>query len=213
MKKSNMSKKEEVYNIIRHRIIYCEIAPGEIIIEDKLCEEFAVSRTPVREALNELMQEGFVTIYPRRAITASPITIGTIEDTFEIRELLEPYIVHQVTKMEENGLDPELLMKKAESISPRDNVLSMAEKDIDYHNYIFQPFQNKTLLKMLDNIRGQELRIRLSDRHLLAGSTQTMEEHVIIAKYIIEKEAEKAEAAMREHLQRSRQTFIGQRGL
>lgn len=213
MQKKNMSKKEEVYNIIRRRIIYCELAPGEIIIEEKLCEEFSVSRTPVREALNDLMQEGFVNIYPRRAITVSPITIETIEDIFEIRELIEPYIVSQITELENNGLDVHLLLEKAESISPRDDILSMAEKDIDYHNYIFQPFPNKTLLKMLNNIRDQEFRIRLSNRHLLEGSTQTREEHVEIAKYIIEKNAEKAKETMYNHLQRSRQTFIGQKRL
>lgn len=65
MKKDSL--KLQSYNIIKDKIIRCEYAPNTLINEEALREELGVSRTPIRDALSRLEQEGLIQILPKRA--------------------------------------------------------------------------------------------------------------------------------------------------
>jgi DNA-binding GntR family transcriptional regulator len=82
--------RDQVLAAIRKGIISGDYPPGERLTEDRLAEDFGVSRNPVREALRVVEAEGFVVILPRRgAVVASPSS-ATIHDIFAVRERLEP---------------------------------------------------------------------------------------------------------------------------
>ena len=82
--------REQVLAELRRRIVNCDYPPGDRLTEDRLAEDFGVSRNPVREALRVVESEGFVTMVPRRgAFVASP-DASTIADIFSVRERLEP---------------------------------------------------------------------------------------------------------------------------
>ena len=81
--------RDQVLAALRTAIIDGDYLPGERLTEDRLAEDFGVSRNPVREALRVAEAEGFVVILPRRgAVVASPSS-GTIADMFAVRERLE----------------------------------------------------------------------------------------------------------------------------
>lgn len=82
--------RDQVLAALRKGIISGDYPPGERLTEDRLAEDFGVSRNPVREALRVAEAEGFVVILPRRgAVVASPSS-ATIADIFAVRERLEP---------------------------------------------------------------------------------------------------------------------------
>jgi DNA-binding GntR family transcriptional regulator len=82
--------RDQVLDALRKGIISGDYPPGERLTEDRLAEDFGVSRNPVREALRVAEAEGFVVILPRRgAVVASPSS-ATIDDIFAVRERLEP---------------------------------------------------------------------------------------------------------------------------
>ena len=81
----------QAYQFIRKKIESCEYAPNDMLSESLLREELGFSRTPVREAIGRLAQEGLVRVYPKRGIMVSPISIGDIHKIFEVRALVEPY--------------------------------------------------------------------------------------------------------------------------
>ncbi|SNT50521.1 DNA-binding transcriptional regulator, GntR family [Asanoa hainanensis] len=82
--------RDQVLAALRKGIISGDYPPGERLTEDRLAEDFGVSRNPVREALRVAEAEGFVVILPRRgAVVASPSS-ATIHDIFAVRERLEP---------------------------------------------------------------------------------------------------------------------------
>jgi DNA-binding GntR family transcriptional regulator len=82
--------RDQVLAALRKGIISGDYPPGERLTEDRLAEDFGVSRNPVREALRVAEAEGFVVILPRRgAVVASPSS-ATIDDIFAVRERLEP---------------------------------------------------------------------------------------------------------------------------
>ena len=61
-----LSLKQMAYNSIKEKILNCQYMPNSFLNEDLLCEEFGVSRTPIRDALSRLEQEHLITIMPKK---------------------------------------------------------------------------------------------------------------------------------------------------
>ena len=71
----------------------CEYKPNTFLNEASLIQEIDASRTPIREAPNKLEQEGFVQIIPKKGVMVTGLTLQEINQTFEARILLEPFII------------------------------------------------------------------------------------------------------------------------
>lgn len=83
------SLRERAYDALRARIVGLELAPGTRLIERDLAEELAVSRIPLREAMQRLQQDGLVVVVPRQGAIVSPFTVDDVRDLFDVRESLE----------------------------------------------------------------------------------------------------------------------------
>lgn len=81
---------ERAHSALKQDIISCKLPPGEPINEGELAATYGMSKTPIREALNLLRNEGFVQILPRRGTLVKPIDIQDVQHTFLLRMLLEP---------------------------------------------------------------------------------------------------------------------------
>ncbi|QTF92114.1 GntR family transcriptional regulator [Halomonas sp. BM-2019] len=79
----------EVAERIRDMIIEGTLAPGSRVPEKQLCEQFGVSRTPLREALKVLAFEGFVELLPNRGARVAKLTRAALKNTFEVMQSLE----------------------------------------------------------------------------------------------------------------------------
>ena len=80
---------ERVYQQIKWRIVYGTYVPGKALSESVLARVHGSSRTPIREALSRLAEEGYVERVPRKGWIVSPITLMAIQNTFDVRRLLE----------------------------------------------------------------------------------------------------------------------------
>ena len=98
VKKNILNSRNGIYNEILDKIQYCEWAPGMMISESKLSEIFGISRTPIREALSALSQNGFVDIIPQRGSYVSHIDLKRIRDILFLRYHLELPIMEELTK-------------------------------------------------------------------------------------------------------------------
>lgn len=94
--KSKISMSEKVYQRIKSDILENKLKPGEKLIEENLANEFNVSRTPVREALKQLDQDGLITYYPRRGSVVSQISMKDAQELYEIREVLEGLAIRRI---------------------------------------------------------------------------------------------------------------------
>ena len=97
MKKTETNLKQIAYETIKRKIIHCDYMPNDILSEMMLMEEIDASRTPIREALNMLSQEGLVRIIPKKGIMVLPLTMKEVAMTFEARMLMEPYIIEHLS--------------------------------------------------------------------------------------------------------------------
>jgi DNA-binding GntR family transcriptional regulator len=80
---------ERVYQQIKSRIVYGHYGPGKVLSESVLARVHGSSRTPVREALSRLAEEGYVDRVPRKGCIVAPITLMAIQNTFDVRRVLE----------------------------------------------------------------------------------------------------------------------------
>jgi DNA-binding GntR family transcriptional regulator len=85
-----MSQTDGAYAHLKQLILTGGLAPGEELREATLTESTGFGRTPVREALRRLVQEGFVEVRPRQGYRVSVVTLASVRDLFEMRLLLEP---------------------------------------------------------------------------------------------------------------------------
>ena len=72
-------------------IIGVDLAPGDVVREDVLQEQLGIGRTPIREALQRLARDQFVTVIPRRGMFVSSIDVSELSLLFETRTVMEPY--------------------------------------------------------------------------------------------------------------------------
>ena len=94
-KESTLSLVERIYQKLRLDIYSSKIHQGAMLTEQEIADSFNVSRTPVREALRKLEQEGLITIIPKKGSIVKQITLQDILEMDQIRELLEPYVARE----------------------------------------------------------------------------------------------------------------------
>jgi DNA-binding GntR family transcriptional regulator len=80
---------DRVYATLKHRVLTCAMLPGQRVVEKDLCAEMAISRTPLREALNRLALEGLVVLRPYRGYVIAPLTVADFRELCEFRRILE----------------------------------------------------------------------------------------------------------------------------
>lgn len=91
MKKKSLSS--IVYDNLKTKILNNELLPGDKLIEMDIAKELGVSRTPVREALSRLSEEGLAENFPRKSFIVSKISLRKAKDLYDVRTALEPLAI------------------------------------------------------------------------------------------------------------------------
>jgi DNA-binding GntR family transcriptional regulator len=90
-----VSLTDDVYQQLKEQILQVVRAPGDMLNEAQLAEEFQVSKTPVREALRLLSQTGWVVVIPRKGYIVRHVGLRDVRDIFTIRRMLEPPLAEE----------------------------------------------------------------------------------------------------------------------
>ena len=200
----NKPRKQYAYEFIKKRILSCEYAPGRHLNEQQLCEAMGgISRTPVRDAVSRLEQEGLLNILPKKGILVSELRISDINRIFEVRMLLEPYVLRRYG----NKLDPISLGYFAQVMSDHTKVPSDSFYDLDdqFHGFIMNAMHNQYLLDTYQNISNMNQRLRMLSGTLVENRlADTFAEHRAIIHACQEEHWEAAAEAMIRHLEASR---------
>ncbi len=94
-----LSLTDEAYRLIEEMVVTLKLAPGSVVTEQGLCKDLNIGRTPVREALVRLKQDGLVAVIPRRGILVRPIETTESLMTLEVRHLVETLIVERAARL------------------------------------------------------------------------------------------------------------------
>lgn len=202
MKSANAeSKKTLVYESLKKRIISNQLKPIEPLNEAGLATELHVSKTPVREALQQLEKDGLIDNIPQKGWFVAEIKIKDIRELFEVREILECSAVKMAVLKADIDKFIALRNKLSEIINGKNpsNLLKSGEL---VHTAIIKSLQNRWLLEMYQLLMEHYSRTRIYFVHRFNESRleDSSAEHAEILDAIIAKDAAKAEELMRKHL-------------
>lgn len=190
---SETSKKSDVYLALKQSIITGTVAPGTIINETDLAQRYSVSRTPVREALILLGQEGFVESLPRAGYLVTQLSVGEVQEAFHLREVLEVeaarLAANSITEAELASLEAHILGIPPE-INPGFNR--------EFHMIIARASRNRRLARLVEQLLDEMDRILYFDPQM-AGPAQP-DEHQAIIDALRAHHAAEAQEAMRAHV-------------
>ncbi|MCP3938169.1 MAG: GntR family transcriptional regulator [Actinomycetia bacterium] len=179
-KKSSLA--QEAYEELRALIIRLEFAPGDVLGEDDLRSRLGVGRTPLREALQRLEREHFVTVIPRRGMFVAGIDVSELSTLFETRMLLEPYAARLAAIR--GAVEHWDTMAQALDVMSSPGLSPIDHLDIDRrcHEIMWSASENRFLLDTLDMLYAQ------SDRlwHLHLSEVHDMDQAVVEHKAILD---------------------------
>lgn len=199
---------DRAYEILKNQLITLVIEPGETISEAVLQERLGIGRTPIREALLRLAQEGLVTILPRRGMIASEISVVEIHEVFELRLYLEGLAARlaaaRLTPEDEPLLDEVLQAAQ----QPPDSPTYHLAVDTQFHNTIVQIARNRHLYETLERLRSISLRLQYLTKTRMVQARDELSDYDRIIAAIRARDAERSEALMREHIAAAKQRAL-----
>jgi len=197
------SLRDSAYVAIKHRIITCAFKPGEYINELQLSSALKIGRTPVHQALDRLMIEGMVEVIPRKGVIVRPVSLNEVLQIIEVRLINEPYAA---TLAAEHANDADLaslddVLKRAKHWGSVRNVEKIMLLDREFHLLIARTAKNDVLIELLRNLHERSLRFWFISLNAPKQYERVHEEHHAILEAISKHDGEKAEDAMRSHIQ------------
>jgi DNA-binding GntR family transcriptional regulator len=147
---------------IRENIINLNLKPGAAVSENELAKELGMSRTPVREALQELQKLNLIEVYPQRGSIISCIDFDIVEETVFLRRVLEKAIVEELcdTITEEKLMILEQNIKLQEFYIDNRSTQKVMELDNEFHKTLFMMCNKERTYHLMEGMLGHFDRIR-----------------------------------------------------
>lgn len=155
--------RDVVFNTLREAILKGELQPGERLMELQLASKLGVSRTPIREAIRMLEQEGLAVTVPRKGAEVAKMTEKDMEDVLQVREALDELAASIACELMTKEELEELrgAMREFELSTKTKEIKRIAQADVDFHDIIYRSTDNPKLVSLLNNLREQMYRYRL----------------------------------------------------
>jgi DNA-binding GntR family transcriptional regulator len=214
------SIREKAYHLIQQKIVTGELTAGMAISELSLAKDLSSSRTPIREAISQLVSEGVLEQIPNRGTIVTQFNRQDILELYELREALEVYAVEKVSQQKMDSSDQERLYGLVDEVQQLHNELAAAHQsglnqeqmqrfvraDLAYHTLLLRLAGNRRILKVVQDTR---LLMRIfsmrREGHDQAQLIQIHRFHREVLDAVVRADGEAAKRLLREHIQLSRQ--------
>jgi DNA-binding GntR family transcriptional regulator len=209
MTRARTSRVEAAYLDIRQRIVRGSYPPGAPLSDSELARACGISRTPVREALCRLLEEGYVERIAGRGFYVTRITMKLVQDTFEVRRLLEA----QAAACAADRRDSDAL-KRLRQLAPIPSGAdaqareAAQEANAQFHLAVAHTSGNAVLLDLVQNCLDQVNRFMALGVPLQTVQARGTAEHMSIVDAIEKRDRAAATQAMERHLDDCRQEYM-----
>lgn len=203
-------KREQAYDAIRRAIVRLDLPPSSLIDETALSKCLGLGRTPIREALQRLMHEGLVAVFPRRGMIVAPLSLMDLQHLARARMVWEPNIARLAART--GTVDAWRALEEALAQTPMtfttvDETERAADVDRHFHIGIAQATGNPLLIELVE--RHQHRNARLAFFFLRHGLYDPMTaQHYAILEALSAGDGNRAAALMEEHIQVTRQRQV-----
>lgn len=200
-----LSLADRAYSQIKQLIFDFVLLPGDRFSESDLVTRLNLSRTPLRQALQRLQQEGFVAVFPKSGWQVSPLDFAQFDQLYDFRILLETHAVARLCDMEER---PVLQTLADTWLVPADqreqNSQRMGQLDEAFHRALVQATGNDAMLRVHDDITERIRIVRRLDFTKASRIDVTYDEHARILTAITRRRLDEATRLLRAHIEQSK---------
>ena len=218
MKKETARAWEVAYERIKGLILGMEFKPGDIVSENRMAQRLGISRTPVREALKRLEQEGLI-ISSNRRKRVYVLTVQEIEEIFDLKKVLEASIARWAA---ERASEEDLgklrgifdSMERIVEAKPEDASEvegwkhGWLEEDRKYHEQLFAMAGNRRAAQIVRSLNTYWHRLRLGIVAIEGRIEVSEAEHRKITEAVVSRDAEAAEKAASTHLENLKSMLV-----
>jgi DNA-binding GntR family transcriptional regulator len=200
---SYLPLRDVVYNTLRNAILRGELKPGDRLMEMHLANKLGVSRTPIREAIRMLEQEGLAVTIPRKGAQVAKMTEKDLQDVLEIRDSLDELAVRMACQRMTKEQLGELrgAMETFRRAAVTRDVRSIVEADEAFHNVIYRMANNPKLEVIVNNLKEQMYRYRYEYIKGKDTYDKLVEEHECIVQGFERQDAGYVKEIMHQHLE------------
>ncbi len=190
---------DQVAELIRQRILSGQLKGGQPIRQEHLAAELGVSRIPLREALKQLAAEGFVTIASHKGAVVAELSVGEVEELFELRLRLETWLMElampAMTDVEITVLDANLAEQRRPDVLPR-----WGELNWRLHETMYQAADRPITLKLLKNIHDKIDRYLRLEITMRQNRDRGLREHEELVDLCRRRDTKAAVALLERHI-------------
>lgn len=201
---------ERVYQSLYERIVSLALAPDTTLSRQALCQEYEVSQTPVREALQQLEQVGLVRIFPQSRTQVTRIDLAQLHENHCLRQALECEMIRRLSLAASADCMAELqhwielqeaCVDQVEDAVSAEVTQSFAMLDERFHQALFRHAGQSGLFVLSRSRLGHMARVRCLDLPSHGKMAQVIGQHKALVEAIAQGDPDIAMAAMRVHLE------------
>lgn len=214
-KKTSLTKKSTNISVdlverLRNDILIEKLLPGSKLTEKEICDEYDVSRTPVRESLKNLETEGLIELIPNRGAFVVGFSLGDMKDLLELRKTYEllavKWAIQRIYDDELEQLEKDFEYMKF--YTRQNEIKKLSDINNNFHNTIYQATHNRMLINILKlynyYIKHSNLTVSTDEDHL----DDILTEHTNIFNAFIMQDVDEGIIAMTEHLDNATKRYL-----
>jgi DNA-binding GntR family transcriptional regulator len=191
-----------VYEEVRQAIIDLRLHPGEPLREAAMAEQLGVSKTPVREALARLEQEGLVETTSFKGAVVSGYSNQDLQEIYELREMLEAAAVRDVAASASADTIDSLrdVIRRSRQLRDKGDLPELASLLGHFDLIVYEQVSNQRMRAMIETLRAHLTRIGKLTEEIPGRVVASVEEHARIVEAIEAADPDSAERLMRSHI-------------
>lgn len=200
-------KKNSVYDYLFNAIRSGDIKPGQTLTERGLAEKIGVSRTPVREAIRKLEEQGIVTYEPHKGVKVITLSQEKVTQLYDVRELLEGLAVRQLAERQTPEIIQELsgFIERAEKEAVANNVKELSGINSEFHLALARLSGNVYLEAIMKMLQTQISLMMSASLSTSGRPLQNIEEHKMLIDAIGSGDGDFAESIAKHHVRKARE--------
>jgi DNA-binding GntR family transcriptional regulator len=202
--------RDRVYEVLKRAIIFQGIPPGQKIDEETLARQLGVSRTPIRESLCRLENEGIVEIIPRRGAFVVKHSKESIIEILLVREVLEGFAARlAVDHIDQRSIEEmKVLFRDFSESNIRDRSKDYTQADLKFHGLIVKESRNSWLISLMNTLNDHIQMLRLRTVALEGRPERSLFEHRRVIEALERRNPSLAETLMRRHIRNVRKAVL-----
>lgn len=193
---------QDLFIRLRNDILQGKFVAGSKLSEQQICDEYMVSRTPVREAFQKLELEGVIEIIPNRGAFVLKQTKQDIDDVYEIMKALESVAIRLAIERIDDGTIKRLqeLYELMEFYTVKADLEKLRSVNEEFHNTIYEATNNPMIMQTLSSCQTRVRNNQYRKEHGTDFLEEELAEHEAIFMAIVAKDRETAAAAAVRHI-------------